>query len=182
MSNKKENPLIVEMNRRNREFWDDITKTFESRIEQRPADLKLAVKRFQNELDRGVPLKMMRSLEAEVLELKALEQENLPAIKEELAPTIVSELQAARASKPRKPHVNPIRDFIIKKLRRNRQATAKEILSALEVEAENGNDSGAIQISNDGLSFVVKNDDGSVKNRLSKTSIDATVARLRKTI
>ena len=129
MSNKKREPTHCGNEPADREFWDDITKTFESRIEQRPADLKLAVKRFQNELDRGVPLKLMRSLEADVLALKALEQENLP--------TIVSELQAARASKPRKPRANPINDFIIRKLRRNPQATAKEILSALEDEAEN---------------------------------------------
>jgi hypothetical protein len=73
---------------------------------------------------------------------------------------------------------NPITEFITNKLKRDPDISGRATVVALKAVAENGLADGNIIMSDDGKAFVVM-DNGKVKNRLKKTSVAATLSRLK---
>jgi hypothetical protein len=161
------------MIRANAEFWAKATARFKARVNERPGDVRRALDATakQFEWDRAVSgteidaVRKQRSLEAKIFELEEIEAGQ------------TSERNSSYAKRERKARINPIHLVIIGRMKRNRDSSDSEILSALLNEVENG----SIELSPDKKSFVATDEDGK-RFRLSVTSLSPIISRLRRKI
>lgn len=154
---------IAEINERNRVFWEEQMARFNKRVEERPEDVKRALERLSHEHMKETPIRSRSSLEEIVFDYEEVEREHNKARQQ----------RTARA--PRKQRANAIHDFIDQRLKRNSEATAKEIWNALLDEAKRGT-SGDFQTTSDGIEVL----DDPAKKAKPGSSFDVLVSKRRK--
>lgn len=141
MDKPKRPPPIAEINERNRVFWEEQMARLKKRVEERPEDVKRALERLSHEHMKETPIWSRSSLEEIVFDYEEVEREHNKA------------RQSRTAKSPRKPRANPIHDFIDQRLKRNSEATAKEIWNALLDDANSGT-SGGFQTVGEGIEVI----------------------------
>ena len=167
-------PLIAEINERNRVFWEKRMARFRKRVEERPDDVKRALERFSHEHIRALErLSHEHTKETPIRALPTLEEIVLDYEEVESAHDKARQSRAAKA--PRKRRANPLHDFIDERLKRNPEATAKEIWDALLDDASNGT-SGDFQI----VGHRIEVTDNPEKNVKLDNSFDVLVSRRRR--
>jgi hypothetical protein len=165
---------IAKMRSFGRKFWAKATARFNARVNKRPGDVKRAIDVMAKQFERdrtvsGSEIYAVRgqaSLEAKIFELEEIEAGQ------------TSERNSSNArQKPRKTQPNPIHLLIIRMLKRNKNISNSEILSALINEAENGY-TGSIELSADKKSFVATGENAKCF-RIAEKNLPSIISRLR---
>jgi hypothetical protein len=92
---------------------------------------------------------------------------------------IINKRNREVARRPRSKDRNPIREFIKKRIKRNQDISNADMLTALDYEAENGNN-GRIEFSKDKASFVVLGEDGNPRFHLARRNVPRTISDLKR--